>query len=143
MITLKRALVPPAVLVVALALFAAACGDDGVEEPTHSVTIVEPQDGASLASPVTLVVEHGGFEVVAADGDESGETGHFHVFINTDPAPAGELIPTGAEPEIFHFAANEFELELEPGEYTATVVAADGVHRAFDASDRVAFTVTE
>ncbi|HWB71155.1 MAG TPA: DUF4399 domain-containing protein [Egibacteraceae bacterium] len=107
------------------------------------VQITSPTEGETVSAPVTLQVEVSGFDLVPADGDTSGETGHLHAFVDREPTPPGEPIPTGQD-DIIHFAQTSLQLEdLEPGEHRVTVVAGDGTHMPFEAaaSDDVTFTV--
>jgi hypothetical protein len=75
-----------------------------------------------------IALEAGGIKIVAADGDTSGKTGHFHVFIDKDPPAAGQTIPKG--PGIVHTAENPIHLTgLTDGEHKLVITLGDGVHR--------------
>ncbi len=105
--------------------------------------ITSPGDGETVTGPVTLRVDVDGFRLIGADGDTSGQTGHLHAFIDREPTPAGEPIPTGQD-DIVHFPQPTADLgDLAPGEHTVIVVAGDGAHVPFqpEVSDRVTFTV--
>jgi hypothetical protein len=130
------------VLVALLAVVGASCAtdDDTGSEPTDAPAATEASGEPSLAlgdvpasvdgNVVTLPVELNvdGFEVVKADGDDSGDTGHFHVFIDSDPVEEGETIPV-KKGEIVHSADNPIKIwGLEPGEHEFTVVLGDGTH---------------
>ncbi|MEX2393208.1 MAG: hypothetical protein WD826_01890, partial [Actinomycetota bacterium] len=81
--------------VLAVLLLSAACaqGDDPTVEPPEdgelsiqfADSIPETIEGNVLPLPVT----YSGIEIVAADGDTSGDTGHFHIFIDSDPVEEG------------------------------------------------------
>jgi hypothetical protein len=95
-----------------------------------SVSITSPADGAEVGgNVVTVEVEAKGIEVKAADGDRSGKTGHYHVFVDpaTPPAADGQVIPTNDK--IIHTNQPTATVEgLEPGTHTLWVVFADGKH---------------
>lgn len=74
-----------------------------------------------------VTMKYSGFTIVAADGDTSGNSGHFHVFIDREPVKQGETIPQ--ETGIIHSAANPIEIPgLTSGEHKLTVVLGDGNH---------------
>jgi len=93
---------------------------------------------------VTIGIEHEGFEVVAADGDASGETGHFHVLIDPETPPApGDTISPAEEGKIIHTTESSVEIEgLSEGDHMIWVVAGDGEHTAFDPAVMAKLTVT-
>jgi hypothetical protein len=125
-----------------LALGAIACDDaeddgDG-EQPTAtapaeeeatgtpSVEIVDPADGDTVSSPVTLQVSAAGIEIAAA-GDAVEGAAHFHAFVDLEPVAEGEVVPQDTA-GVFHFATDSIDLDLEPGEHTVTVVLGDNSH---------------
>lgn len=74
-----------------------------------------------------LTMKVGGVTIVAADGDTSGNSGHYHVFIDREPVKEGEVIPK--EAGIVHSADNPIRVPgLSPGEHELTVVLGDGNH---------------
>ena len=66
---------------------------------------------------------------VAPAGVRLGNTGHFHILINVEPPPTGEIIP--ADSLHRHFGGGQIEtmLTLAPGTYTLRLVLADHEHR--------------
>ncbi len=126
-----------AIVLVVLLLMATACGDD---EPSSSsatttakasgptVTISSPADDAAVkGNVVNLDLEIAGFEVVKADGDTSGKTGHFHIFVDKEPVAAGAAIPK--EPGIIHSTDDPVAVTgLSPGSHKLVVVLGDGTH---------------
>ena len=142
------------VLVVTLLLTAgAACGSDDTPDsasngPTTteatgpSVEIAAPEDGVSVkGNVVTLDLTVEDFEIVKADGDTSGETGHFHIFIDKEPVRAGETIDK--VPGIVHTTEDPAVLTgLTTGEHRIVVVLGDGAHkRVGGAQDEITVTV--
>lgn len=76
---------------------------------------------------VALEVEVTGVAIVKADGDASGKTGHFHVFIDREPVATGATIPK--EPGIVHSTENPLKITgLSLGAHTFKVVLGDGNH---------------
>ena len=121
------------VLVALLAIVGASCAsdDDGGGDTTDDAAAslafgdVEESVGGNV---VTLPVDVEGVEIVKADGDTSGDSGHFHVFIDSEPVAMGEAIPV-KKGEVVHSADNPIMIwGLEPGEHEFTVVLGDGTH---------------
>jgi len=120
----------------ALALTAGACGGDDagssdstattVSEPR--ITINSPADGAHIkGNVVTLAITAFNISIVAADGDTTGKTGHFHVFVDKDPVAPGAVIDKA--PGIIHTVDDPILVPgLSVGPHTLTVVFGDGSH---------------
>jgi uncharacterized protein (DUF736 family) len=140
------------VLVAVLALVAAGCGDDDDDEDAAAtatttagaaVDIESPADESTVeGNVVTLDLTARGVDIVKADGDTSGTTGHFHVFVDKDPVAAGEEIPRGV-PGVIHSTDDPLVVSgLRTGEHTLTVVLGDGTHKRIgDAEDEITVTV--
>lgn len=128
-------------LAAGLALATAACGDDDGGDDTASVEITAPEDGATVSSPVTFEMSAEGIEIEPA-GEVVEGAGHFHLLVDVDCLPEGEVIP-GGEDAYQHFGQGQTtaELELEPGEHTVCLQVGDGAHAALDVTDTVTFTV--
>jgi hypothetical protein len=96
-------------------------------KPTISIVSVTPS-GHVKGNTVSLDLRVSGIDIVKADGDTSGKTGHIHAFIDRVPVDAGAPIPK--EPGIVH-SADYHPLVLtglSKGEHTITVVLGDGTH---------------
>ena len=139
-------------LALTLAASLAACGGeagdaaDGAEgEPR--VFFVQPDDGATVTSPVQVVFGSENIEVAAVPEDvESPRQGtvHYHLGLDTECLPPGTTIPQ-ADPWI-HFGdgSNQIEMQLAPGEHTLTVQAGDDQHVTMEGLCRtVSITVEE
>jgi hypothetical protein len=134
---------------------AVAIGDGTHRSISHTpaeldVTVLGPSVEATAPAsvpagqPVTVQLKATGVTIVAANGDTSGRTGHFHLFVDRPPVAPGALIPTG-DPAIIHTTETSVPLKnLAPGDHVVWVVIGDGVHRAFDPPVRatVMFSVT-
>lgn len=114
-----------------LAVSAAACG--GEAEPR--VFFVQPEDGATLTSPVDARFGAENIEVRAVpEKVETPREGviHYHLGVDADCLPPGTRIPD-ADPWI-HFGdgSNQIEMQLETGEHRLTVQAGDDRHRTIE-----------
>ncbi len=128
-----------AVAAVAVALLA-ACGDDDTPSATTgtttspaapttpSLSIVAPAPGTAVkGNVVTLDLQSTGLTIVKADGDKSGRSGHYHVFIDRDPVAADAVIP--AEAGVVHTTDDPVVLSgLGIGSHRLAVVVGDGTH---------------
>jgi len=118
----------------------AACGDDDkpiagpdttaapVVSAGPSLSIVAPPVGAAIkGNVVALDMVSTGLEIVKADGDTSGRSGHYHVFIDRDPVAPGALIPV--EANVVHSADDPIVISgLGMGAHRLAVVLGDGTH---------------
>lgn len=121
----------------------------GDAEDKVTVNVEGPSVDASAPAtvaagqPISVAAAVEGVELVAANGDTSGKTGHLHVFVDKEPAAPGQTIPAG-DPAIIHSAAAPVSVPaLAPGPHTIWVVVGNGVHAAFDppVMDKVTVTV--
>ncbi|MGI8426586.1 MAG: DUF6130 family protein [Actinomycetota bacterium] len=134
-------------LALILTLVAAACGGGADKaDPTPSaseasatptVAITSPKDGEAVkGNVVDLVLSSENFKLVKADGDVSGKTGHYHVFLDKEPVPAGTVIPK--EKGITHSAESPVKLTgLTVGDHTIKVVLGDGEHKRIGTAEAV------
>jgi len=111
---------------------------------TAKVEITEPAEGATVTSPVKVVLQTTGLEIVAATDERPG-TGHHHLFVDHAVTPAADTIPRGAT-GIIHLGRGQTEFSLDslkPGPHTVIDVVGDSKHIALNpvVSDTVHFTV--
>ena len=94
-----------------------------------SVKIVSPTSGGSVkGNVVALDLDVSGIQIAKANGDTSGATGHFHVFVDKAPVAAGQAIEKA--PGIIHSTEDPLRVTgLRAGKHTLTVVLGDGSHR--------------
>ena len=143
--------------VVALALVVAACAvgcgggggdaaESGGEEPAAMVDapapeprvfFVAPRDETDHATEIPLGFTFGieNFEVSPVPGEVSSPRaamGHYHLGVNAECLPAGEVIPA-ADPWV-HFGdgSDGMEMQLEGGEYRFSVQIGDDEHRTIE-----------
>jgi hypothetical protein len=119
----------------------AACGDDDPVAPpavapttaasasaAPTLSIVTPATGGTVkGNVVSLDLQSTGLTIVKADGDTSGRSGHYHVFIDRDPVAPGVAIPV--EAGVVHSADDPVVLSgLAVGTHRLAVVLGDGTH---------------
>jgi hypothetical protein len=102
--------------------------------PPTVLAIVAPAAGTVIGGNVVrLDVTSSGISIVGADGDTSGRTGHYHVYIDREPVEPGEVIRV--EEGIIHTTDDPIVIPgLSVGPHRLTVVYGDGTHR------RIGFT---
>lgn len=109
------------------------------------VYFIAPADGAVV--PGTFTVEFGldGMAVVRA-GDNTPDSGHHHVLIDTDLPDLALPIPADANHVHFGDGRSSTELTLPPGQHTLQLLFADYLHIPHDPpvySDRITITVEQ
>ncbi len=99
------------------------------------VYFIEPQDGATVPQTFPVVMAAEGLNIEPA-GEIVEGSGHFHILVNEDFVPVGEIVPLNTE-NYLHFgqAQTETEVTLAPGEYTLRLQFADGAHQAYDSAE--------
>lgn len=141
----------------AVTLLLAACGKAGtdgkagtesaaaaVSQNTAAVQIVEPANGATVPSPVKIVLQASGVEIVPATEERPG-TGHHHLYVDRDLTPVGDTMPRGVT-GIIHLGRGQTEFSLDslaPGPHRVIAVIGTWEHRSLQppATDTVEFTI--
>lgn len=96
------------------------------------VFILEPGDGSTVTSPVT--VKFGITNMVVAPAGQNVEnSGHHHLLINMDELPPLDQ-PLPATDQLIHFggAQTETTVKLEPGKHTLQLVLGNYLHIPHD-----------
>jgi uncharacterized protein DUF4399 len=109
-----------------------------------TVEITEPANGATVSTPVKIVLKATGVEIVPASDERPG-TGHHHLFVDRAPTPATDTIPRGVT-GILHLGRGQTEFvldSLKPGPHRVIAVVADAKHKPLQplVTDTVDFTV--
>jgi len=107
--------------------------------PARRVFFVEPQDGATVKSPVKLRFGLEGYELAPVPKDPikpeqvRAGMGHHHVGVEMDCLPAGTEIVKGT-PSWVHFGtgSTEIDMQLEPGTHKLTLQLGDDLHRTIE-----------
>lgn len=114
-------------------------------EPSFTVSITDPADGAEIDGPsVTVSLSVEGVLITPA-GEVAAGTGHHHLYLDADLTAPGAPVPS--EPgRIIHMGdgseAYMFE-DVEAGEHRLIAVVADGMHIPLQpwVVDTIRFTV--
>ena len=125
----------PAAVLFALAAVAARA-DDWPRTPSPegaTAYIVQPADGETVSSPVTVVFGARGIGIAPA-GVEWDATGHHHLLINREITEAMMTESLPAEDDLRHFGGGQTEvtLELPPGEHRLQLLMGDHNHIPHD-----------
>ncbi len=139
------------VAVAALAFSVAACGGDAPQPESESpaveehaggrVFFVSPKNGETIKPDHRFEFGSEGYTiaVVPPDGEiteaqvRSG-TGHYHLGLDQDCVPVGEVIPRG-DPRWIHFGQANDNIDMQgltPGQHRFSVQAGDDLHRAVE-----------
>ncbi|MGH9177467.1 MAG: DUF4399 domain-containing protein [Acidimicrobiales bacterium] len=131
-----------AVLVAAVAASAAAMGACGGDDSAEAARELRrrtagqelevkgvPEGGILTGNTVELEPSGAGVRIVEPDGDTSGRTGHYVVFLDRDPVPLGDRIPEAGENVVEAFESPIQLTGLTPGRHTVSVVLSDGARR--------------
>lgn len=144
----------PGVLAVTVAAALAvlpACGGDDSEDVARELRrqnagadmkVALPEGGVT-GNTVELTMSGAGVEIVEPDGDTSGKTGHYVVFVDKDPVAPGAKIPT-ADRDVIETSEDTVTVTgLTAGSHDVAVVLADGNHRRIGTLPaEVTFTVS-
>lgn len=107
------------------------------------VFFITPADGDTVTSPVTVEFGIEGMSVVRA-GDDTPDSGHHHLLVDTDLPDLDLPVPADASHIHFGDASTSTELDLEPGEHTLQLLLGDHRHIPHDPpvmSGRITITV--
>ncbi len=99
-------------------------------EPAGRVFFIEPTGGATVSTPVRIVMGVEGMEIEPA-GEVNPGKGHHHVIVNDGFTEKGVVVPADETHVHFGKGQTEADLELEAGEYTLTLQFADGLHQSY------------
>ena len=146
----------PVLPVLAIAFMIAACGEKPAEEAaseapaeaaaeTVAVTelarspsaddarvfFITPADGDTVTSPVRIEFGIEGMTVAPA-GDDTPNSGHHHLLIDTGLPDMGLPIPKDANHVHFGDGSTATEIDLEPGEHTLQMLLGDYLHIPHD-----------
>lgn len=101
-----------------------------------------PEDGRLAGNVAKVELSGAGVKIVEPDGDTSGQTGHYVVFVNREPVALGAKIPT--ERGVIETTEGEVTIPgFTAGPHTFSLVLADGAHRRMGTKAATAsFTVT-
>ena len=130
---------------VALSLPVVALADDGrtPSPPGAKVFIIEPKDGATVSSPVSVKFGIEGMEIAPA-GTDKPNTGHHHLIIDSEITDFGSAIPKDENHIHYGKGQTAASVELKPGKHTLQLLLGDKNHIPHDPpvkSDMITITV--
>lgn len=99
--------------------------------PGVELYFLSPQDGATLASPVTVRFGLKGMGIAPA-GVAMAHTGHHHLLIDAELPPLDRPIPADAQHVHFGKGQTEAEITLTPGEHRLQLLLGDHLHTPHD-----------
>jgi len=118
-----------------------ASGEPAADVAVESVSdmpvvfFLNVEDGETYPTEFEIIFVVQNFEIVPVEDPlvpRPGE-GHFHLAVDVDCAPAGEIIPAGS-PSYIHFGdgSDRITMQFEPGQHSLCLQVADGEHRVID-----------
>lgn len=134
----RRRLVVVVVVAVAAGLVLAGCGGDESADAARDLrrrTAGEklavkgiPEDGNVAGNVVELELSGAGLEIVEPDGDTSGTSGHYVVFVDREPVALGEKVPE--DRDVVEATESMVSVTgLTVGPHKVAVALADGARR--------------
>ena len=120
--------------VLAGAVAAAAWAVTGLAQGPR-VFFVSPADGATVSSPVQFEFGSEGFSLLPVPEEVEQPrwaAGHYHIGIDTECLPAGEIIPQSSPWVHFGDGSATFESLMPPGDHTFAVQVGDDEHRTIE-----------
>jgi hypothetical protein len=107
--------------------------------PPRRVFFIEPQDGATVKSPVRARFGLDGYELAPVPPDPIKPEqvrpgmGHHHLGVDMDCLPPGTEIVKGT-PSWIHFGKGDtqIDVQLEPGPHKLTLQLGDDLHRTIE-----------
>jgi hypothetical protein len=133
----------------ALLAILTAVGACGSTEAKPRVFFVEPQNGATVKSPVHLKFGLENYQLLPVP-EGTVETsrpgvGHHHIGVDQDCLPAGTTIVRGT-PSWVHFGtgSTEIDMQLAPGQHKLTLQVGDDQHKTIEGlCETITVNVTE
>jgi hypothetical protein len=121
----------------AVALVATACNKAATPVTLSVGHVPSTVKGDVVSIPVNVT----GITIVKPNGDTSGKTGHFHVFVDRRAAGLGQTIPKGVRGIVHSEKSPVMVYGLTPGEHTFHIVLGNGAHVRIDRRARATIHV--
>jgi len=122
-----RTAVAGSILATAAIFTPAALAGDTPAPAGAKVYFVSPSDGASVSSPVKVVMGLAGMGVAPA-GTQKEKTGHHHLIIDAPTPDSSAGIASDDNHRHFGGGQTETSVELAPGKHTLQLVLGDWKH---------------
>jgi hypothetical protein len=94
------------------------------------VYFITPKDGETVKNPVIVKFGVEGMQIAPA-GEATPGSGHFHLIVDGQPVPKGEVVSTREKKLHLSEGQTETRLQLKRGKRTLTLQFVDGDHRAY------------
>jgi len=115
-------------MIIAVVMFSATAWAHDSDE--HGVHFVAPLNHAVVDDDIHVVMAVDGMAVRKA-GELKQGTGHFHIIVDGNFVPAGEVVAKDATHRHFGKGQVEADLKLSEGSHTLTLQFADGHHVSY------------
>lgn len=122
-----RTAIAAAIFALAFPVAALAAGERTPAPPGAKVFIIEPQDGATVSSPVTVKFGAENVEIAPA-GIDKPNSGHHHLLIDTPLPDLNSAIPKDEHHVHYGKGQTEATVELKPGKHTLQLLLGDKNH---------------
>lgn len=122
-----RTAIAAAIFALTLPVVAMADGERTPAPAGAKVFIIEPADGATVSSPVTVKFGAENVEIAPAGTDKAG-SGHHHLLIDTKVTDMNSAIPKDEQHVHYGKGQTEATVELKPGKHTLQLLLGDKNH---------------
>ena len=122
-----RTAIAAAIFALAFPVVALADGERTPAPAGAKVFIIEPVDGATVSSPVTVKFGAEGVDIVPA-GTDKPNSGHHHLLIDTQIPDLSSAIPKDEHHVHYGKGQTEATVELKPGKHTLQLLLGDKNH---------------
>ncbi|AGK57407.1 hypothetical protein HYPDE_28638 [Hyphomicrobium denitrificans 1NES1] len=122
-----RTAIAAAIFALAFPVVALADGERTPAPAGAKVFIIEPADGATVTSPVTVKFGAEGIEIIPA-GTDKANSGHHHLLIDTPVPDLNSTIPKDEHHVHYGKGQTEATVELTPGKHTLQLLLGDKNH---------------
>lgn len=122
-----RIAIAAAIMSLAFPISALADGERTPAPAGAKVFIIEPADGATVKSPVTVKFGAEGIEIEPA-GSEKPNSGHHHLLIDAPIPDLDSAIPKDDQHVHYGKGQTETTVELKPGKHTLQLLLGDKNH---------------
>ena len=122
-----RTAIAAAIFALAFPVVALADGERTPAPAGAKVFIIEPVDGATVSSPVTVKFGAEGVDIVPA-GTDKPNSGHHHLLVDTQIPDLSSAIPKDEHHVHYGKGQTEATVELKPGKHTLQLLLGDKNH---------------
>jgi hypothetical protein len=120
--------------------------DVGRQPAGAAARFVSPRDGDEVTSPLLVVLEADGIDLVPC-GPATACEGHLNILVDRPCVASGELVPAASAGAVergviaLNDGGDRRTIELGPGEHTLCAQLSDGTQLAFGATETITIVV--